>query len=69
MTVELVSAKKESVPASTFEVPEGYTLSSSRIPFSNPEMDKKMKEALEKMTPEQRQQFEEMMKKRSGGQQ
>ena len=69
MTVELVSATKEPVPASTFEVPAGYTLSSTAIPFSNPEMDKKMKEALEKMTPEQRQQFEEMMKKRSGGQQ
>lgn len=69
MTVELVSAKKEPVPASVFEVPAGYTLSSTSIPFSNPEMDKKMKEALEKMTPEQRQQFEEMMKKRSGGQQ
>jgi hypothetical protein len=66
MTMELVSAKRQSVPASTFEVPAGYTKSESLVPFSNPEIDKKMKEALDKMTPEQRKQFEEMMKKRSG---
>jgi hypothetical protein len=67
VTMELVSAKKQSVPASTFEIPAGYTKSESAMPFSSPEMDKRMKEALEKMTPEQRKQFEEMMKKRSGG--
>jgi len=63
VTVELVSAKKQSVPASTFEIPSGYTKSESMMPFSNPEIDRRMKEALEKMTPEQRRQFEEMMKK------
>ena len=67
VTMELVSAKKESVPASTFEIPAGYTRSDSAMPMSNPELDKKMREALEKMTPEQRKQFEEMMKRRSEG--
>ncbi len=68
MTMELVSAKRQAVPASTFEVPAGYTKSETGMMMSNPEMDRKMKEAMEKMTPEQRKAFEEMMKQRKGGQ-
>jgi hypothetical protein len=65
--VELVSAQKQSVPASTFAVPAGYTKSEMTMPFSSPEAAKQMEEAMRKMTPEQRKQMEEMMKKYGGG--
>jgi Domain of unknown function (DUF4412) len=64
--VELVSAKKQSVPASTFAIPADYTKSEMAMPFSSPETAKKMDEAMKKMTPEQRKQMEEMMKKFGG---
>jgi Domain of unknown function (DUF4412) len=66
---ELVKAEKRSIPASMFEVPAGYTKEETPMgAMMNPEMRQKMQEALDKMTPEQRRQFEEMMKARSGGQ-
>ncbi len=71
-TMELVSAERKSVPASTFAVPAGYTKSESVMPMS-PEMQKRMAEAMKRreesmkdMTPEQRKQMEEMMKKYGG---
>ncbi len=65
--MELVSAKRQAVAASTFEVPAGYKKSDMFMPMSNPELDRKIKEALERMTPEQRKAYEELMKKQSGG--
>lgn len=60
---ELVSAKRQSVPASTFEVPAGYRKTDSVMgAMMSPETERQMKEAMEKMTPEQRKMLEEMMK-------
>ena len=67
--MELVSATKQSVPASTFAVPADYKESQMLTPFSSPETAKKMEDAMKKLTPEQRKQMEEMMKKFGGGQQ
>jgi hypothetical protein len=70
-TMELVRFEKKSLPSSLFEVPAGYTqvtgASRSLTPErekSMKEADRKMKEAIEKLPPEQRKQYEEMMKKR-----
>lgn len=64
VTWELVSAKRQSVPASTFEVPAGYRKSDSLMgAMVSPEAERQMKEAMENMTPEQRKMLEEMMKK------
>lgn len=68
VTVELVSAKRQAVPASTFDVPAGYKKSDSLLGTMNPEAERQMKEAMEKMTPEQRKMLEEMMKQQKGGQ-
>jgi hypothetical protein len=78
-TMEVVKAEKKSLPASTFEIPAGYTKSEGGIMemmgnMTGPqaeenrkkmeESNKKMNEALKNMTPEQRQMFENMMKQR-----
>ena len=64
MVNEVVAAKAQSVPASTFEVPEGYKESrfGAAGAMMTPEQQKAMEEQLKKMTPEQRKKFEEMMK-------
>lgn len=74
MTMELVSAKRQKVPAAMLEVPAGYARSSVPMPASSPEMQKKMEEALKQreealknLPPEQRKQVEEMMKGGGGG--
>jgi len=70
--MELVSAHKEKVPASKFEIPAGYQKSEglggmmNMTPEQSRQMDeamKQMKEQMKNMTPEQRKQMEEMMKK------
>ncbi len=76
-TIEVVKADKKSLPASTFEIPAGYTKSAGGIMSmmgggSGPQADeakKKMDEALKNMTPEQRQMLEKMMKERKAGNQ
>lgn len=68
MTMELLKASKQSLPASTFEIPAGYKEEDAVSAMLSPEMQQKMNEMLEKLTPEQRRQYEEMMKKRTGGQ-
>ncbi len=67
MTMELVSAKRQKVPASMLEVPAGY--SRSQAPVASPEMQKKMEEAmkqreetLKNLPPEQRKKLEGLMK-------
>jgi hypothetical protein len=67
--MELVSAERRSVPASTFAVPAGYTKTESMMPMSNARMQKQMEEAMKNMSPEQRKQMREMMKKYGGGKQ
>jgi hypothetical protein len=69
-TMELVSARRQSVPASTFAIPKGYTKAEFAMPAMSPEMEKKMEEAhkrqaeaLKNLSPEQRKQMEEMMKR------
>jgi hypothetical protein len=76
--IELVKAEKKTVPASTFEVPQGYTKTAGGFPgygagaASDPRMNdarkKKLDEALKNMTPEQREMFEKAMKQRQGNQ-
>lgn len=78
-TMEVVRAEKKSLPASTFEIPEGYTKSEGGLGdmlggMTGPQADearkrmdeakKKLEEMLKNMTPEQRQMYESMMKQR-----
>ena len=62
-TLELTRFEKASVPASTFEIPAGYKKVSGYDTHMTPEQEEAMRKAMENMTPEQRKQFEEMMKK------
>jgi hypothetical protein len=71
LTMELVKADKQSLPTSTFDIPAGYAKSAGGMMdlggVSSPQMDemkKKMQDAMKNMTPEQRQQLEQMMKQR-----
>lgn len=48
MTMELVSVTKKSIPASTFDIPSGYTDMSGMMQMSNDQM-KKMQEMMRKM--------------------
>lgn len=48
MTMELVSVTKQSIPASTFEIPAGYNDMSSMMQMS-PDQMKKMQEMMKKM--------------------
>ena len=76
VTMEVVKVDKKSLPASTFEIPAGYTKSEAGMmgSLSGPgaddakkkmaEAQEKMQEALKNMTPEQREMVEKMMKQR-----
>ena len=73
--MELVSAHKEKVPASRFEIPAGYTKAEglggmmNMTPEQSKQMDqamKQMQEQMKNMTPEQRKQMEDMMKQYGG---
>ena len=69
VTMEVTKADKKSLPASTFEIPAGYTKSAGGMMggMSGPQADeakKKMDEALKNMSPEQREMIEKMMKQR-----
>jgi hypothetical protein len=66
-TMELVSAKRQSVPASTFAIPAGYRESDMMMPMTSPETAKGMEEALKGLSPEERKKVEEMMKGAGGG--
>ena len=77
MTMEVVKAEKQTLPASTFEIPAGYTKSAGGMMdmmggMSGPQADeakKRMDEAMKNMTPEQREMIQKMMKQRQGGNQ
>jgi len=65
-SIVLVSARRQSLPASQFMVPSGYTRGSAMEALASPEQQQKMQEMMDKMrdkmTPEQRQQLEQLMK-------
>jgi len=65
-TMELTKAEKRSVPASMLEIPPGYTKQEGMMGAAgmvSPEASEQMRKAMENMTPEQRKQIEEMMKR------
>src|SRR5262249_37304693 len=67
-SMELVRFTKQSVPASTFEIPAGYrrvdnTFETSMTPEQQKAVTDARQKMLENMTPEQRKQYEEMMKR------
>lgn len=79
ITTEVVKVDKKSIPASTFEIPAGYTKSEGGLmdmiggmtgapaDAANKklsEAQERMQEALKNMTPEQREMIEKMMKQR-----
>lgn len=66
-TMELVSAKRRSVPASTFAIPAGYQKSAMAMPMTSPETAKQMEEAMKGLSPEERKKVEEMLKGMGGG--
>lgn len=70
MVMELVRADKKSLPAALFEVPAGYQETGLALGGLTPEQEKALgdrrtnrEKSLEKMTPEQRKQYDEMMKR------
>lgn len=70
MVMELVRADKKALSAALFEVPAGYKETGMAVGGLTPEQEKamadaraQMQEALKDMTPEQRKQYEEMMKR------
>jgi hypothetical protein len=74
MTMELVAARKQAVPASMFSVPAGYKETGMMGVFASPEQQqqldaamKQMEEQMKNMPPEQRKQMEEMMKQYGTG--
>jgi hypothetical protein len=77
VTMEVVRVDKKSLPASTFEIPEGYTKSAGGMMdmmggMSGPQADearKRMSEAMKNMTPEQRERIEKMRQQRKAGNQ
>ncbi len=83
-TMEVVKAEKQSLPASTFEIPAGYTKSAGGMMdmmsgMSGPQADdarkrmgdaqKRMDDAMKNLTPEQREMIQKMMKQQKGGDQ
>jgi hypothetical protein len=84
VTMEVVKVDKKSLPASTFEIPTGYTKSEGGLMdmmggMSGPQGDearkkmgdaqKQMEEAMKNMTPEQREMIQKMMKQQKAGSQ
>jgi hypothetical protein len=82
VTMEVVKVDKKSLPASTFEIPQGYTKSEGGMMdmlggMSGPQGDdaqkkmdeaqKRLQDAMKNMTPEQREMIEKMMKQRKPG--
>ncbi len=65
-TMELTKAEKKSLPGSMFEIPPGYAKQEGMMGaagVASPEAAEAMRKAMENMTPEQRKQMEEMMKR------
>ncbi len=72
MTWEATSVKAQSVPDSMFKVPAGYTegRGAGMGPgMSSPQQQQMRNQMMERLTPEQRKQVEEMMKQQGSGNQ
>ena len=84
VTMEVVKVDKKSLPAATFEIPDGYTKSEGSLMdmmggMSSPEAgqarkkmgdaQKQMEDAMKNMTPEQREMIQKMMKQQKAGSQ
>jgi len=67
VTWEATSVKSQSVPDSTFEVPSGYTESKGYGGMGGGDAAQQREKAMQQLTPEQRKQVEEMMKKYQSG--
>jgi len=72
--MELTSAKPQKVPASMLAVPAGYQETGLAAVFASPEQARQLEEGMKQMeqqmkdmTPEQRKQMEDMMKKYGTG--
>jgi hypothetical protein len=63
---EATSIEKKSLPASTFQIPAGFTEGKSALDMLSPDKQAAMKAKLDAMTPEQRARMEEMLKKAAG---
>lgn len=63
VTWEATSVKAQSVPSSAFDVPAGFTESKGYGGMSSGNAQQQREQMMQKLTPEQRQQVEEMMKK------
>ena len=66
-TMELTKAEKRSLPGSLFEIPPGYAKQEGMMGAASvmapPEAQEQIRKAMENLTPEQRKQMEEMMKR------
>ncbi len=66
-TMELTKVERKSLSPSLFEVPAGYTKQEGMMGamgvMAGPEAQEQMRKAMENLTPEQRKQLEEMMKR------
>ena len=81
VSMEVVKVVKKSLPAATFEIPEGYTKSegglmdmmggaqAGRAKKQMGDAQKQMEDALKNMTPEQREMMQKMMKQQKAGSQ
>ena len=71
VTFEVTEVKSQSIPDSAFAIPSGWKEIGFGEGMMTADQQKQMKDqmqkAMEKMTPEQRKQFEEMMKQHGGG--
>jgi len=61
LVLELVKARRESVPASSFEVPAGYARRGGGSSLSAPDRRARMESALKNLTPEQRSRIEKLL--------
>ncbi len=68
MTWEATSVKSTSVPDSAFKIPAGYTESKTGGGMMNSEQRQQMRDQMmQRLTPEQREKIQEMMKQHGGG--
>jgi hypothetical protein len=68
VTWEATSVKSQSVPDSAFKIPSGYTESKAAGASMSPDQQQQMRQQMmERLTPEQRKQVEEMMKSHGEG--
>jgi alkaline phosphatase len=67
VTWEATSVKSQSVPDSAFAVPAGYTESKGYGGMGGGDPQKQREQMMQQLSPEQRKQVEEMMKKYQGG--